>query len=330
MATNVTPQYHKAEAEYRRAATVEDELRWLEVMLREVPKHKASEKLQSELKQKISRAKKAVEQERKSPAKGHSVRIPRQGAGTALLIGGPNAGKSQLLAALTKATPHIAPYPFTTHMPQPGMMAWEDVAVQLIDTPPITVDFLEPYLQGMIRSADLVTLVIDLAADEGIEQARDVVARLQGTKTRLGATSCLDADDVGLSFTQTFLVPNKIDAPDAPLRLELLREARILNVPEYVTSATTGQGLDVLRPAIYKALDVIRVYTRLPRAKEPDYSRPFTLRRGSTVLEMAEMVHRDFVENFKNARVWTPGSHDACTVPGDHVLGDKDVVELHA
>src|SRR5690242_4251066 len=101
MATNLTPQYHKAEEEYRRAATTEDELKWLEVMFREMPKHKASEKLQSDLKQKISRAKKELESERKSGGNksGPGGRIPRQGAGTAVLLGGPNSGKSQLLAS---------------------------------------------------------------------------------------------------------------------------------------------------------------------------------------------------------------------------------------
>src|SRR5579872_1199845 len=127
MAANLTPQYLKAEEEYRRAATAEEELKWLEIMLREMPKHKASEKLQSDLKQKISRAKKDVETERKTAKKGHGVRIPRQGAGTAVFLGGPNAGKSQLLARLTRATPEIAPYPFTTRAPQPGMMPWQDV-----------------------------------------------------------------------------------------------------------------------------------------------------------------------------------------------------------
>ncbi len=153
MATNLTPQYHKAEEAYRRATTSDEELKWLEVMLREMPKHKASEKLQSDIKQKISRAKKEVEVAKKAPTKQAGVKIPRQGAGTVLLVGGPNAGKSQLLAALTRATPEIAPYPFTTRTPLPGMMVWEDVQVQLIDTPPITPDIFEPYMQGLIRGA---------------------------------------------------------------------------------------------------------------------------------------------------------------------------------
>lgn len=330
MAANLTPQYLKAEEEYRRAATTEEELRCLEIMLREIPKHKSSEKLQSELKQKISRAKKELEAERKSGKKGHGVRIPRQGAGTAVLLGGPNAGKSQLLARLTRATPEVAPYPFTTRMPQPGMMPWEDVMVQLVDTPPVTADFLEPYMQGIIRSADVVLLLVDLGADEGIEQLQELLDKLNTTKTRLGVTSHLDENDIGLSYTKTLLVPNKIDLPDAAVRLELLHELCPLEFPEYPISAEHGTGLEELRRATYEALDVVRVYSKLPNAKTADFERPFTIRNGGTVLDMAEQVHKDFVENLKFAKVWGREVHDGTVVKGDHVLCDKDIVELHA
>ncbi|HJT33090.1 MAG TPA: GTPase [Pirellulales bacterium] len=244
MAANLTPQYLKAEEAYRRAATSEEELKWLEVMLREMPKHKASEKLQADLKQKISRAKKDAEAERKSGKKTHGVRIPRQGAGTGVLLGGPNAGKSQLLAALTRATPEIAPYPFTTRAPQPGMMPWHDVMVQLIDLPPITKDFMEPYVQGLIRSADVAVLAVDLGSDDGIEQLQDVLDRMAATKTRLAKTSSLDEDDVGISYTHTLLAANKIDLPEAAERLSLLHELCPLDFEEYAISALNGTGLE--------------------------------------------------------------------------------------
>jgi ribosome-interacting GTPase 1 len=329
MATNLTPQYHKAEDEFRRAATTEEELKWLEVMFREMPKHKASEKLQSDLKQKISQAKKELEAERKSPKKGHGVRIPRQGAGTAVLLGGPNAGKSQLLAGLTRATPEVAPYPFTTRAPQPGMMPWEDVMVQLIDTPPVTRDFLEPYMQGLIRAADVAVLLVDLGSDEGIDECQELLDKLSGTKTRLARTSTLDDDDVGISFTRTLLAPNKIDLSDAPARLELLRELLPLDFTEFVISAQHGTGLEALKNAIYAALDVVRVYTRLPTARSADFERPFTLRRGGTLLDVAGLVHKDFLESLKFARVWGSAVHDASVVKGDYLLHDQDVVELH-
>jgi ribosome-interacting GTPase 1 len=330
MAANLTPQYLKAEEAYRRAATTEEEIKWLEVMLREMPKHKASEKLQSELKQKISRAKKDLEAERKSGKKSApGAKIPRQGAGTAIILGGPNAGKSRLVGSLTRATPEVAPYPFTTRTATPGMMPWEDVMVQLIDTPPITADFMETYMQGLIRGADVAVLMVDLGADEGIEQLQELLDRLSGTKTRLGKTSYLDEEDVGLSYTQTLVVPNKIDLPEAAERLELLHELCPLEFAEYVISAEQGAGLAELRDAIYRALDVVRVYTKTPTAKTADFDRPFTLRRGSTVLDVAEQVHKDFVERFKFARVWGANVHDGSTVKADYIPSDKDVLELH-
>ena len=102
-----------------------------------------------------------------------------------------------------------------------------------------------------------------------------------------------------------------------------------LDFTEYVISAKHGTGLETLRTAIYQAMDVVRVYSKLPTAKEPDRDRPFTLRRGGTLLEMAGMVHKDFLEGLKFARVWGSAVHDGTQVKGDYVLHDKDVVELH-
>lgn len=330
MPANLTPQYHKAEEEYRRATSPDEELRCLQNMLRELPKHKGTDKLQADLKQKISRAKHAAEEHaKKSGGKGPVVKIPRQGAGRAILLGGPNAGKSQLLCSLTRAAPEVAPYPFTTHQPIPGMMPWEDVMVQLIDSPAITADMFDPATQGLIRGSDLAVLLVDLADDEGIEQVQAVIEKLNSTKTRLATESYLDEDDIGLSFTRTILAPNKIDAPGAAERLGLLHEFCPLPFPEIVISAAHHTGLEDLRNAIYAALDVVRVYTKLPTKKEPDYDKPFTIRRGGTLLEVAELVHRDFAQNLKSARVWGSQIHPGTTVKGDYVLHDKDVVELH-
>jgi uncharacterized protein len=328
MPANLTQQYLKAEERYRRAASIEEELLCLQEMLKEIPKHKGTDHLQAELKSKIAKAKREQVAE-KSSGKVRGLRIPRQGAGTAIIIGGPNAGKSQLVASLTRATPEVAPYPFTTTVPAPAMMPWEDVAVQLIDTPPITADYMETNLQNLIRGAELALLMVDLENDNGVEQCQEVLDHLAQTKTRLAATSYLDEQDVGLSYTKTFLLPNKIDAPGASDRLELLHELLPLDFTEYVISAKHGTGLETLRTAIYRVMDVVRVYSKLPTAKEPDRDRPFTLRRGSTLLEMAGMVHKDFIEGLKFARVWGSAVHAGTQVKGDYVLNDQDIVELH-
>jgi ribosome-interacting GTPase 1 len=332
MPANLTPQYKKAEEQYRRAQTPEEELRSLELMLREIPKHKGTDKLQAELKAKISKAKHETEQAKKTGKKGHhGPHIQRQGAGRAILLGGANVGKSQLLARLTRATPEIAPYPFTTREPQPGMMPWEDVMVQLIDTPPITADVFDANVLGLIRGSDLALLTFDAGADDGIDALQAVLDKLNQTKTRLAKESYLDEEDVGLSFTETFLVYNKMDLPGAEERIALLKEFCPLDFREFRISAEHGTGLEELRDAIYKALDVVRVYTKLPTKKEADYDKPFTLKRGGTLLEVAELVHRDMAANFKYARVWgsamlSPGAQ----MKGDYVVHDKDVVEIHA
>lgn len=332
MPANLTPQYHKAEDAYRRASTAEEELRCLEVMLREIPKHKGTDKLQAELKAKISRAKADAEQAKKQGKKhtGGGVKIPHQGAGRAVILGGPNAGKSQLLASITRATPEIAPYPFTTREPQPGMMPWEDVMVQLIDTPPITADVLDSNTLGLIRGSDVALLVVDIGNDDGIDAIQALIEKLGSTKTRLARESYLDEEDIGVSFTQTLLVLNKIDLGGVDDRLELLKEFCPLDFAEYRISAQEGTGLEELKAAIYRSLNVVRVYTKLPQKKEPDYDKPFTLRQGQTLLDVAELVHRDLAENFQYARVWGSNVIGGSTMKGDYVVHDKDVVEIHA
>src|SRR5437773_6937343 len=196
MAANLKPQYLEAEAEYKSAQTAEERLTCLKKMYSLLPKHKASEKLQADLKTKISEAKEEVEAERKHPKKiGVSYKIPKQGAGQYVLVGGPNVGKSRLLSRLTRATPEVAAYPFTTHEPLPGMMEWEDVRVQLIDLPPITADYMEGYVSSMVRTADAALLMVDLGDDDGPFAAEAALERLAQTKTRLVGSQTEALDD---------------------------------------------------------------------------------------------------------------------------------------
>ncbi len=328
MPANLTQQYHKAEKAYRAASTPEEEVRCLEEMLRELPKHKGTDKLQADLKTKISRAKEEVVQQ-KSGGKGRGFRLPRQGAGRVIIIGGPNAGKSQFIASVTKAQPEVAPYPFTTREPAPAMMPWEDVYVQLVDTPPITADLFDAATVSLLRGADLAVLLADLGDDDGIEQLQDLLKKVSGTKSRLAKESYLDEEDVGVSYTRTFFAPNKIDLPEAADRLELLKEFCEIDFPEFPISAEQGDGLETLRRAIFESLNVVRIYTKMPQKKEADFDKPFTLPQGGTVLDLAELVHRDIAANLKYARVWGTAVHDGTQVKGDYVIQDKDIVELH-
>jgi ribosome-interacting GTPase 1 len=330
MAVNLTPQYHEAEAEFKRAQTAEERLECLRKMWTLVPKHKASEKLQAELKTKISETKAEVERERKSPRKGGGVsyKIPHQGAGQILLLGGPNAGKSRILSRLTRAHPEVAPYPFTTREPAAGMMEWEDARVQLVDTPPITADFMESYLSSMVRSADGCALVVDLGDDDGPFAAEAVLDRLGQVKTVLVGEPPVDPEDPTIEYVKTLLVANKLQAEGSQDRLDIVREMFQVRFPILALDAESGNGLEELRTALYRMLNVIRVYSKKP-GKSADMASPFTCPAGSTVAQMAELVHRDFADKLKSARIWGTGVFDGQSVTRDHVLHDRDVVELH-
>lgn len=329
MPANLPPQYHKAEEEFRKAATPAQRLETLREMFRLLPKHKGTEKLQSELKQKISRAKDDIEGAKTSGKKtGISYRVPREGAGQVALVGGPNAGKSALLAAVTHAHPEVAPYPFTTRTPIPGIMTWEDVPIQLVDLPPVTDDFMETWVPNVVRSANAALLVVDLGADDVIDATDAAIARLSTVHTELVGQLPYDVEDETVQHVKTHLVASKTDAEGAADRLELVREWYSPRFPVLTVSAQTGEGLDALRRATYDLLGVMRIYTKVP-GKPADRSKPFTVPLGSTVLDLAREVHRDFEHTLKYARVWGTGVFEGQTVKRDHELHDADVIELH-
>src|SRR6266404_2216215 len=207
MAANLTPQYLEAEVAYKKAQTAEERLDCLKRMYALLPKHKASEKLQADLKTRISDTKKEIEQERKNPKKvGVSHKIPKQGAGQVVILGAPNVGKSRLLTRLTRAAPEVAPYPFTTREPYAGMMEWQDVKVQLIDTPPITPDYMESYVSSLVRAADAAVLMLDLADDDGPFAAETVLDRLAHVKTMLVGRRPAEQTDHSIQYVKTLLV----------------------------------------------------------------------------------------------------------------------------
>src|SRR5262245_34116244 len=286
MPANLTPQYIEAEHEYKAAKTPEERLEGLKKMWALLPKHKGTDKLQAEPKAKISEAKDDVEHGRRAAKKaGVSYKIPKQGAGQVIIVGAPNAGKSRLITRLTRASPEVAPYPFTTREPHAGMMEWQDVKVQLIDTPPITADYMEGYLSSLVRAADAAILMLDLGDDDGPFLAETVLERLAGVKTVLVGTKPATQDDHSIQYVKTLVVANKIDLPDAADRLDIVREMYGPRFPIHVVSAEQGVAMEELRTAIYDFLQVIRVYTKQP-GKPPDMTSPFTCPIGSTVVQM--------------------------------------------
>ncbi|MCA9076005.1 MAG: TGS domain-containing protein [Planctomycetaceae bacterium] len=330
MPANLTPMYHKAEDAYRRAQSAEERVACLEEMLRLMPKHKGTDHLQADLKTRLKETRAEVQTEKAAGKSARSYRIPRQGAGTVILLGGPNAGKSRVLAELTNADPEVADYPFTTREPLPGMMPWEDVKVQLIDTPPVTDSHVEPYLTGYVRSADLVLLCFDGSSDDAPEQTSDVITQLESRKTHLATWSGFDEEDMSIVHVKSLLIVTRGDDPDADERLTFFREMQPnFDLTVHRVDLDQPDSVDELRNAAYESLGVIRAYTKRP-GKPAELVDPFTLPEGSTVEDLALKVHRDLAESLKHAKIWGTSAQDGQTVGREHVLHDRDVVEMHA
>jgi small GTP-binding protein len=329
MAVNLPPHYHDADARYKKAQTPADKLAALREMWVLLPKHKASEKVQAALKTKISELTDQIEQEKAGPKKSApgSFKIPRQGAGTVVFLGPPNAGKSALLAKLTNAKPEVAAYPFTTREPIPGITDTAGVKVQLIDLPPVTADHYEHFVTDVTRSADAAVLFLDLGNDDGPAETQAVIDRLKNARRELVKAKPAD-DDPTVYYLPTILVATKADDEAADVRLEMAREWIGDRFPLFVVSAERGDGLGELKQALFDVLGVMRIQTKQPGKPADTSGPPFTCPVGSTVAEFAGCVHTDFEEKVKSARVWGSAATPGQTVGRDHVLSDGDVVEL--
>ncbi len=331
MPANLPPQYSKAEDEFRAASTPAERLEKVREMFRLLPKHKGTEKLQAELKQKISRFRDEVEGAASGAKKRSTVshRVQSDGAGQVVLVGAPNVGKSSLLAASTKAEPKIAAYPFTTREPQPGMANWLDVSYQLVDLPPISADVMEPWLPSIVSASDAALLVVDLSEDDCVDAAEAVIRRLAEAHVELVSVIPAGNDDERTHFIKAAVVANKSDLPDAIERYALVSEWFSERFPVVSVSAAARRGLDELTRTAYDLLGVIRVYTKTP-GKPLEKVKPFTLESGSTVADLARSVHQQLEQSLKFARIWGSGVFEGQSVKRDHVLSDADVVELHA
>lgn len=324
MPANLTPQYYAAEEAFKKATTVEEKISALEEMLAVIPKHKGTEKMQADLKKRLSKLRN--EGDRKASSSRYDpFRIERQGAGQVALVGVPNTGKSALVAALTRARLKVAGYPFTTTLPLAGMMPYEDINFQLIDTPPVTADMMPAGLAGVLRGAGILLLVVDAGSDDCLQQLEDCLGILAQKRVLI-----TEGQVVGNSKSpgQCLLLANKCDLPGSEERIQLLEEMVPPGLQTIPVSATGEINFNQLKSLIFQMAQIIRVYTKIP-GKEPDMTRPFVLPRNSTVLDLAVSIHKDFGQTLKNARIWGSARFDGQNVPREYILQDKDIVELH-
>ena len=342
MPANLSPEYKAAEAAFRKAREPRERLDCLREMLRTIPKHKGTEHLQADIKTRIKELTDQLGGPRKGAARaGPELSVRPEGAGQVAIVGPPNAGKSSLHARLTGSHAVVGPYPFTTKLPLPGMLPWEDIQFQLVDLPPVSADHMEPWLGSTLQSADAVLLVVDLADPGCVDQLEAVERRLRERRielvARVPSRAAAAADQTPEALDDPFrarlpalLAANKADLfqdPDA--ELEAFRELAPDPFVSLAVSAESGAGLGRVGPALFDLLGVVRVYSKLP-GHPPDMSKPFTLRRGNTVRDVALHVHRGLAGELRFARIWGPSAEfDGQQVSGDHVVRDRDVVELH-
>jgi ribosome-interacting GTPase 1 len=330
MPANLSPEYKQAEQAYRACREPRERLDLLKEMLRTIPKHKGTEHLQADIKSRIKQLTDELAGPKKAGARGAAFAVRREGAAQVCLVGPPNAGKSSLHAVLTGSHTEVGPFPYTTKAPVPGMLPFEDIAFQLVDLPPVSREHMEPGVIGVLQGADAAWLVVDLSDPACTEQTafiRDALARRKIVLDERWPAP--QTDDVFTARLPTLLVANKSDLDPDPDEVKVLEELLEIRYPAFAVSATTGQGLGELAPFLFRALGVVRVYSKVP-GKPPDRERPFVVRSGDRVLDVARLVHHDLAATLKYARLWGSGEFDGQQVGPEHRVADGDVLELHA
>lgn len=326
MPANLPPEYHEAEKAYRTARAPQEKIEAVERMLAIMPHHKGTDRLRAELRTRMAKLTQEAERLRSAGGKAAQIyQVPKEGAGQALLVGLANAGKSSLMAALSSAPVKVADYPYTTELPQPAMMPFEDIHVQLVDLPPIIPGDMPGWVRGLLRQADLLLLVLDLTSNPASD-LNALLEELAGARIEALRPPAGEGDDLMIR-KPAVAIGNKLDAPGAQERAAQLARQVAERLPLWCVSARRGDGLEELRRGVVDAVGVVRVYAK-PPGRPPDMERPFVLPRGATVVDLAEDIHRDWLQRLKYAVLWAP-NRPALRIARDYVLRDRDVVELH-
>ena len=343
MPANLSPEYKDAQEKFRRARDPQEKLEWLREMLRTIPKHKGTEHLQAEIKTRVKELTDELGGPKKGAVRGGpELAVRHEGSAQVTLVGPPNSGKSSLHARLTGSHAVVGPYPFSTKYPLPGMLLHEDVQFQVVDLPPVAEDYFEPWMGGTLHSADAVALVVDLSDPGCVEQLDAIERRLDEKKVSLvprldappatapGDTEEAAALDPFRARLPALLLANKADLfADPEAELAAFREIAPDPFDSLAVSAETGAGLAAIGPALFSLLGIVRIYSKVP-GHPPDMGRPFTLRGGGTVRDVAQQVHRGMAAELKFARIWGRSAEfEGQQVSAAHVVRDRDVVELH-
>jgi len=327
MPANLSPEYKAAEDEYRTAKDPQTKLACLEKMLSTIPKHKGTEKMQADLKRRISRLKDGLQ--KKSGKKGFSVAIDKEGAAQVVLVGAPNAGKSALVEVTTNARTEVADYPFSTRSPIPAMQVFENLQFQLVDLPPVSDEYMEPWVTDIIRSGDSAMWVID-AADPDLKDKLDLVRRILENKKILlvGHDEKPNRGGAPIRRMPSIVVATKQDQPAAARGTEQIKDFFEPRIEVLAVSAMEDSDFSQVGQSLFELNRIVRVFSKTP-GKDADLSKPYVMHRGDRLIDFAEQVHKDFAKKLRYARIWGAGKFDGQRIQRDQELVDGDIVELH-
>jgi len=296
--TNQSPFYQRAEQEYHEATTDEERVACLEIMMKEVPKHKSSENMRKNLTNRYKKLKVGLAKRKKS-GKGGQEGI-RKADIQVVLAGFPNAGKSTLFNTLTELKAKVSPHPFTTSKPQLGTFKFEDAQIQIVDIPSFP-----NHDKSLINSTDTILFVI-----ENLEQIKKAEKFLYRSPAKI------------------ILIINKVEDYDKR-KMEANLKSKFKKYDYIIIDAedTPKLELEKLKKKIFGTFPIIRVYTKEPK-KQPS-KEPMILKKGTTFEEAAERILKGMSKKIKRARVWGPSSKFGGQVIGlEHVLKDKDIMEF--
>jgi ribosome-interacting GTPase 1 len=322
MPTNAGPEYKKAEEAFRAAKTIDEKITRLEDMIALLPKHKGTDHLYADLKRRMSKLQRQQESSGRKSGGGPTLGFEKEGAAQVVLVGAPNSGKSSILNALSNATPDIGEYPFSTHAMQPGMVQYEDIQIQLIDAPPVTPEFMPTHLLSVVRGAEATLLVVDLSADTLLDDLEAVFQAFELRHVTFVAQKEEDRDKI-----RCRIIANKVDAAGAQARLELLREMIGERFPILPLSTRDPEAIRRIPRMLFEWLGIVRVYSKAP-GKKPELEKPYTVFAGQTVGDICSLIHKDFLQNLRFARMWR-GSDKPITVSKQEIVKDRDILELH-
>jgi len=328
MPANLPPQYFEKEKQLKTVRTQEDKIAIMEELLSLIPKHKGTEKLQALYKTKIAKLRFQSQKKAATARQGSSFSIDKAGAGQITFIGPPNTGKSSLIKALTNASPEIGNYPFTTHSPSPAMMKYENIQIQLVDMPPITPEYLEPWQAELIKSADSVLIVLDLGSQDTANDYQVLSAKLKEKNIELVPANTEVSPENQFFWKRTLIAANKKDKSDSELNFLLLKVILDAGFEVFPVSSLQEEELEELRERFFSVLNVVRVYSKMP-GKKAEKRDPYIFKKGETLMDMAKTVHRDFAQKLKFARIWGTGKYQGQKVNHEYLLQDEDIIELH-